>query len=1380
MKSETRRFWRLFAGLTLFVMLPMGVLSYWIYHHEHSYHMQQVELRLDNLARDREQMTRMVIDKHKSELQLLARNESVEKFFRRRASDPKILANLLNKSPDYSAWILAGSKGRPYLSGGKFPQGFKDRLIRQAAQAQDGSSRILERTADGVRIYLLAQTIRSGGGDIGTLLMAGKFHLLDALYGKGSSFGETGESFLVDNTGRALTALRYPFNADHAIGTEAMRSCLAGKGESFIIAPDYTNVATAMSYLQVQDYGGCIMVHIRADEVLAPLAKLRNMIWAINAIILLFVFAIAGIAVRKLSAAKDNEKSLVKELEQRVSEASSAERRTMQILDTLSDGVYAVDDELRITFVNPAACHMLGYEPEQLIGKHAHVLLHHSKPDGTSYSVDECPIITACKNRAELRIESEVFWHKDGSAIPVEYTVAPIQEGDRVFDAVISFHNISARKASEARLLASEKRFYTLIDSAPDAMVISNLDGIITMVNRKAEVMFDYEREEMIGHELEILIPERYRLGHVGKRDGHARSSSKDKILVARELCGVSKDGHEFPVDINLVSIETEEGKLIFSVVRDISEHKRVENELNHTKERYDFATAVGKVGIWDWNPVTGELLWSDEAFRLLELAPGSVTPSFEMYQGFAHPEDRASLQSAVQTALQGDGVLDFDCRLVLGSGKELSCTSKGKVEFDEAGQAIRMLGTMQDITERKQIELALRDANATAESSLLQLSESTQSLRVFSRAIEQSPVANIITDARGAIQYVNPKFQELTGYTADEVTGQSTSILHAELMPEGFYAELWQTITSGKEWRGEIRNKKKNGQIYWESTNTSPVRNEIGEITHFITTKEDITEKKTATELLQQAKQAAEEANRAKSDFLANMSHEIRTPLNAIIGMSYLARRVATDDKILGYLGKVHFAGNHLLGVVNNILDLSKIEAGKLELETAVFKTARLLENITVLIGSYAASKNLELVLDMDTAVPEQLRGDFQRIGQVLVNYANNAIKFTKQGKISIRMKRLDETDSDILLRLEVEDTGIGLTLEQQSKLFQSFQQADSSTSRKYGGTGLGLAISKQFAHMMGGEVGVESELGKGSTFWFTARLEKLKEGEEVQVYAPAHLAGLQSTDIEVIRGVSILLAEDIPYNQEVACEILEQAGARVTIANNGIEALECLRKAHFDCVLMDMQMPEMDGLEATRLIRADPLLTNTRVIALTANIMQAERDLCFAAGMNDFITKPFLPSQFYMTLAQCLTLRTDTDTSPKAIELVEADSGELVGTDSGANSTLVDLSILAKTVGDDVEKLRKFAFRFLASAQQSLDEIDGAMSREDASALEALGHGARSSAGFVGAVSFGDFCQALEQAGKSGDMKAAQSIGSQMRPLLLQIEVEIKRKLT
>ncbi|MDX8399719.1 MAG: PAS domain S-box protein, partial [Gallionellaceae bacterium] len=1349
----------------------MGVLSYWIYHHEHSYHMQQVELRLGNLARDREQMTRMVIDKHKSELQLLASNESVENFFRTRASDTKVLANLLNKSPDYSAWILAGAKGRPYLSGGKFPQGFKDRLIRQAAQAQDGSSRILERTADGGRVYLLAQTIRSGGVNIGTLLMAGRFHLLDALYGKESSFGETGESFLADNTGRALTALRYPFNADHAIGTEAMRSCLAGKGKSFTIAPDYINVATGMSYQQVRDYGGCLMVHIRADEVLAPLARLRNMIWAINAIILLFVFAIAGIAVRKLRAAKDNEQALVKELELRVSEANSAERRTMQILDTLSDGVYAVDDELRITFVNPAACHMLGYEREQLIGNNAHVLFHHSKPDGTSYSVDECPIVTACKKRAELRIESEVFWHKDGTAIPVEYTVAPIQEGDRIFNAVISFHNISERKVSEARLLASEKRFYTLIDSAPDAMVISNLDGVITMVNRKAEVMFDYEREEMIGHELEILIPERYRRGHVSKRDGHARNS-KDKILVARELCGIGKDGHEFPVDINLVSIETEEGKLIFSVVRDISEHKRVENELKHTKERYDFATAVGKVGIWDWNPVTGELLWSDEAFRLLELAPGSVTPSFEMYQDFVHPGDRVSLQRAVQAALQGEGAFDFDSRLVLGSGKELSCNSKGKVEFDEAGQAIRMLGTMQDITDRKQIELALRDANTTAESSLLQLSESTQSLRVFSRAIEQSPVANIITDALGTIQYVNPKFQELTGYTAGEVTGQSTSILHSELMPEGFYAELWQTIASGKEWRGDICNKKKSGQIYWESTNISPVRNEMGEITHFITTKEDITEKKMATEMLQHAKQAAEDVSRAKSDFLANMSHEIRTPLNAIIGMSYLARRVATDDKILGYLGKVHFAGNHLLGVVNNILDLSKIEAGKLELESTVFKTARLLENITVLVGGYAASKNLELALDIDAAVPGLLRGDFQRIGQVLVNYVNNAIKFTEQGKISIRMIKLDETESDILLRLEVEDTGIGLTLEQKSKLFQSFQQADSSTSRKYGGTGLGLAISKQFAHMMGGEVGVESELGKGSTFWFTARLEKLKEGDDVEVYASAHLAGLQSTELEVIRGASILLAEDIPYNQEVACEILEQAGARVTIANNGIEALECLRKGRFDCVLMDMQMPEMDGLEATRLIRADPLLTNTRIIALTANIMQAERDLCFAAGMDDFITKPFLPGQFYMTLAKCLTQLTDTDTTPKLVEPV--------GTESSANPALVDLSILAKTVGDDLVKLKKFSFRFLASAQQSLDEIEDAMTRKDASALEALGHGARSSAGFVGAVSFGGFCQALEQAGKSGDMKAAQNIVSQMRPLLLQIEVEIKRKLT
>jgi CheY-like chemotaxis protein len=354
--------------------------------------------------------------------------------------------------------------------------------------------------------------------------------------------------------------------------------------------------------------------------------------------------------------------------------------------------------------------------------------------------------------------------------------------------------------------------------------------------------------------------------------------------------------------------------------------------------------------------------------------------------------------------------------------------------------------------------------------------------------------------------------------------------------------------------------------------------------------------------------------------------------------------------------------------------------------------------------------------------------------------------------------------------LRFSVEDTGIGLTPEQMGKLFQSFQQADASTSRKFGGTGLGLSICKQLAALMGGEVGVDSQAGVGSTFWFTARLGKVQVGlEETRTVKPF---GLQTEGIELLRGASILLAEDNIFNQEVAVDMLEQAGARVTVANNGQEALDCVRRAQFDCVLMDMQMPLMDGLEATRQIRADPALAGLRVIALTANIMQADRERCFAAGMDDFINKPFLPEEFYGTIASGLRQRH----VEVPVEAVAEQVGALrVGV--CANPEVIDLSVLAQMFGENPEKLKKYALRFIDTARQSMNEIDEALAVADTDRLGAIGHKLKSSASSVGALGYAALCLALEQYGREDELENARRIAPQLRALLLRIEAEVKQ---
>lgn len=926
-----------------------------------------------------------------------------------------------------------------------------------------------------------------------------------------------------------------------------------------------------------------------------------------------------------------------------------AEERLRLMLETLSDGVFGVSCEGKITFVNFAACKILGYSSTQLIGRDCHSTIQHSREDGTVYPVAESSIYAACTTGKEARLDTEVFWHSDGHAIAVQYTAASIAKQGEIIGAVISFSDITDRKLVEVRLRASEQRAQLLLDAAPDCIVISDDQRNIIMVNRKAEQMFGYGRAELIGQKVEMLMPERFRQGHVGKAGSHmekGRAGGKSGL----ELLGITKSGREFSIEISLVPIQ-------------------------------------------------------------------------------------------------------IDGKIVMSSG-------------------------IRDISERKQAEMDLRLAKESAELSLQQLNESTRHLGVLSRAIEQSPTVHIITDVRGVIQYVNPKFYELTGYRADEVLGKTPNILNSGTHPKAFYAELWGTIASGREWRGEMCNKKKDGSLYWEYTCISPVLNEAGEITQFVATKEDITEKKATAWLLLSARDDADAANRAKGEFLANMSHEIRTPLNAIIGMAYLAMKTEIDDKARDYLGKIHFSGKHLLKIVNDILDMSKIEAGRFEIEKVAFRTERLLANVASMIKDSAAEKDLALELIHDPSIPILLEGDFLRLSQVLVNYISNAIKFTERGKIVIRFARLDETDSEIVLRFSVADTGIGLTPAQVESLFQPFQQADASISRKFGGTGLGLSICKQLAELMGGEVGVDSEPGKGSTFWFTARLGKVQES--VSVTRAQTSFGLQMAGIESLRGASILLAEDNVFNQEVAVEMLEQAGAWVMVANNGREALACLSQARFDCVLMDMQMPEMDGLEATRRIRANPALAGLKIIALTANIMQGDRDRCFAAGMDEFINKPFLPEHFYSTIAQLISERPRVTS---AAEVVVETVPEAVRTNASLddvcrNPAIIDLSVLVKMLGDIPEKLQRFSFRFIESAQSGLLDIEVALAAGDVGRLGAIGHRIKSSASSVGAMKFAELCFALELAGKDGDMGKVREIVPQLRPLLSQIEAEIKQK--
>jgi len=636
--------------------------------------------------------------------------------------------------------------------------------------------------------------------------------------------------------------------------------------------------------------------------------------------------------------------------------------------------------------------------------------------------------------------------------------------------------------------------------------------------------------------------------------------------------------------------------------------------------------------------------------------------------------------------------------------------------------------------------------------------------VRKLSLAIEQSPVTIVITDVEGTIEYVNPYFVKLTGYSYAEAVGNNPKVLKSGIQPAEFYKSLWDTIKGGAEWHGEFCNKKKNGELYWESASISPVRNSDGEITSFIAVKEDITGQKIAYAELQQANADAEAATRAKSAFLANISHEIRTPMNAVIGMLYLLRQTRLTDKQTSYLTKADGAARSLLQVINDILDFSKIEAGRLQMEAIPFQLSEVLGRVADIVPVNIGDKRIEFVMTVSAEVPDNLVGDPLRLGQVLLNLASNAVKFTEKGDVLVSVAVNSISADCAKLSFVVEDTGIGMTAEQVDMLFDAFTQADTSTTRRFGGTGLGLAISRQLVGLMGGDITVESEPGRGSRFAFTAcfDLEAGNHAAYAETYAglkglnllhlggaaggrlllermllsfgmsvtraaigenpvcgetcderydlllldavrfepygyvellhmrercglgwipgvlyvnDVHLAevvsggsllktvvkpaspsvlldalaeaagvaeasgaGTESTIAveQFFRGRRILLAEDNLINQEVAREILESWGVEVAIAENGVIALEMLASAAvpYDAVLMDLQMPVMDGLEAARQIRLRGWGRDLPVIAMTASAMSEDRERCESAGMCDHVAKPVDVAELFAVL--------------------------------------------------------------------------------------------------------------------------------------------------
>ena len=642
-----------------------------------------------------------------------------------------------------------------------------------------------------------------------------------------------------------------------------------------------------------------------------------------------------------------------------------------------------------------------------------------------------------------------------------------------------------------------------------------------------------------------------------------------------------------------------------FGTLQDITDKKQAEHErqraaeeLRESEERFRqfsehckevFFVVSSDLSRTEYVNPAYETIWQQSCKSLYD-APMS-------FADIIHQDDRPRIFDALERQGQGEA-FDQTYRIVRSDSSLCWIHARTYPITADSGEVYRYAGIAEDVTQQKIVE---------------------EQIRKMQQAVEQSPVCIVITDRAGTIEYVNPRFSELTGYLYTEAVGQNPRILKSGAMPAETYRDLWGTILDGREWHGEILNKKKNGELIWESAHLSPIRNSAGEITHFLGVKENITERKAMEEELRQSKQSAEEANRLKSQFLANMSHEIRTPMNGVIGMTDLLVGTELDKEQREYVQAVKSSAESLLSVINQILDFSKIEAGKLDLEYRDFELRRSLGDFLQPLALQAAEKGIELAYRVHSDVPDALMGDPGRLRQIIVNLVSNALKFTARGEVVLSVNGEQSLTDEALLHFSIADTGIGIPEEKRQHIFEPFSQADGSTTREYGGTGLGLTISDRLVAMMGGRIWLESETGTGSVFHFTARCG-LSKGASVSS-VPVEPADLQD--------LRVLVVDDNAVNRLILEELLTCWRMRPAAADSGRQALQMIAQARqsadpFSLLLIDVNMPQMDGFELVSRLKQGMQLDGAVVMMFSSAGRRSDAARCRELGISSYLSKP------------------------------------------------------------------------------------------------------------------------------------------------------------
>lgn len=638
----------------------------------------------------------------------------------------------------------------------------------------------------------------------------------------------------------------------------------------------------------------------------------------------------------------------------------------------------------------------------------------------------------------------------------------------------------------------------------------------------------------------------------------------------------------------------------------------------------------------------------------------------------------------------------------------------------------------------------------------LTALTEDLQQSGKEQQAVFDTAMVGILLLHDQKIMRCNRSLEQMLGFASGELIGQTPALWFAQ---EQSFREvderLWRAVAAQGFFSEELALRHQQGQTIWVRLQVQAI--DPQDLSQGVAgVLIDMSAEYAAREQMQEAQRLAEEAVRTKSDFLANMSHEIRTPMNAILGMTHLLLQTPLEAEQRNYLEKIHRSGRHLLGVINDILDFSKIEAGKLVLEQMTFNLHTLLQDLLETLQPAASQKGLALKLDLDPRLPEWCLGDPLRLQQILLNFGNNAVKFTEVGQITLSVQVLARQGEVYSLRFSVADSGIGLSEAQQAKLFRSFEQADTSITRKYGGSGLGLAISRQLVELMAGKIGVLSELGQGATFWFQIELNAVVDAQAIQQARremQAEVSGRDSERVHLNRHAKILLVEDNALNQEVALALLKPLGVRVDLAENGAEALSALEQQSYDLVLMDVQMPVMDGLTATRKIREMPKWRDLPIIAMTASVLMSDREACEAAGMNAHLPKPIEPRELWKVLITWLPAtpeNTDTTSAPIAVAAPAPEPTQLPQIEG------LDTELGLRLVMRDQALYRLLLQSFVSSHQETAQELTAAVAQQDVKTAVRLVHTLKGSLAQLGATHLAACAQTYEQSLKQAQEQA------------------------